>query len=255
MIDDKSTEQARYDRRAVLLQKEITSGKRSGGAESVTPYLRSPYTFYERCIKQWVRHGQSVLEIGSGTGEFTGAAFGTGAAVTATDISEKSLETLAIRFGSVSDRLTTRRADMEVLPFIRESFDVVISAGSLSYGDNETVLGEIHRVIKTGGCYICVDSLNHNPIYRINRYLHHRRGERTASTLRRMPTIRLIEDYGRRFGRIQVRFFGSASWAMPFTSKLIGDDAAAKLSDRIDELFKVRRSAFKFVMIATKTGD
>lgn len=254
MIDDKSAEQARYDRRALLLKQEITSGIRSAGAESVAPYLRSPYTFYERCIKERVRNGQSVLEIGSGTGEFTGAAFSAGAAVTATDISEKSLEALVIRFGSASDRLTTRRADMEVLPFVEESFDVVISAGSLSYGDNETVLGEIHRVIKTGGCFICVDSLNDNPIYRINRYLHHRRGERTASTLRRMPTVRLIEDYGRRFGRMEVRFFGAASWAMPFASKVIGDETAAKLSDRIDGWFKVRRSAFKFVMIATKTG-
>jgi len=255
MIDDKSAEQARYDRRAVLVQDQITSGRRSVGVESVTPFLRSPYAFYERCIKERVRHGQSILEIGSGTGEFTGAALGAGAVVTATDISEKSLDALAVRFGGVSDQLSTRRADMEGLPFVGESFDMVISAGSLSYGDNETVLREIHRVIKTGGCYICVDSLNHNPIYRINRYLHHRRGERTASTLRRMPTVRLIEDYGRRFGRMEARYFGAASWAMPLASKVIGDEAAATLSDRIDGWFHIRRSAFKFVMIATKTGD
>lgn len=254
MNDDKSAEQARYDRRAELLQQEIRSGKRSAGAESVSPYLRSPYTFYETCIRDRVSEGQCVLEIGSGTGEFTGAAFGAGAAVTATDISEKSLEALAVRFGGVSGRLATRMADMEALPFVRESFDMVISAGGLSYGDNHTVLGEIHRVIKTGGCFICVDSLNHNPIYRINRYLHHLRGARTASTLHRMPTVRLIENYGKRFGRIEVRYFGSASWVMPFATKFIGDEAAATLSDRIDAWFQIRRSAFKFVMIATKTG-
>lgn len=70
-----------------------------------------------------------------------------------------------------------------------------------------------------------------------------------------MPTVRLIEDYGRRFGRMEARYFGAASWAMPFASKVIGDEAAATLSDRIDGWFQIRRSAFKFVMIATKTGD
>jgi ubiquinone/menaquinone biosynthesis C-methylase UbiE len=249
-MNDKEIELRRYDNRAGM-----AGGKGTAGALAVAPFLRAPYVFYETCIKRRVRARTSVLEIGAGTGEFTGAALAAGAAVTATDISEKSLEALAVRFGGVSDQLSTRRADMEALPFVEESFDVVISAGSLSYGDNQTVLQGVYRVTKPGGCFICVDSLNHNPLYKINRYIHHLRGERTASTLRRMPTIQLIEAYGKRFGSVEVRYFGSASWFMPVVSKVIGDDSAATLSDRIDRWIGVRRSAFKFVMIATKTGD
>jgi ubiquinone/menaquinone biosynthesis C-methylase UbiE len=254
MIDDKLAEQARYDRRAARLQSQLASGARAAGAASVASYLRAPYTFYEASIRERVGDGTSVLEIGSGTGEFTAAALAAGAAVTATDISERSLEALSVRFAGVGARLTPLRADMESLPFGQGTFDVVISAGSLSYGDNHTVVEEIHRVTKPGGRFICVDSLNHNPLYKINRYVHHLRGERTASTLRRMPTIELIEAYGKRFGSIEVRYFGSASWFTPVASKVIGDDATAALSDRIDRWIGVRRSAFKFVMIATKMG-
>jgi len=254
MIDDKLAERARYDRRAARLRSELASGTRAAGAASVASYLRAPYTFYEASIRERVGAGKSVLEIGSGTGEFTAAALVAGAAVTATDISQRSLEALSVRFAGLGARLTTRSADMEALPFCEGTFDAVISAGSLSYGDNHTVAEEIHRVTKPGGCFICVDSLNHNPLYKINRYVHHLRGERTASTLRRMPTIELIEAYSKRFGSIEVRYFGSASWFMPVASKVIGDDATATLSDRIDRWIGVRRSAFKFVMIATKMG-
>jgi len=235
-MNDKEIELRRYDNRAGM-----TGGKGTAGALAVAPFLRAPYTYYETCIKRRVRARTSVLEIGAGTGEFTGAALAAGAAVTATDISEKSLEALAARFGAVSDQLTTRMADMEALPFVGESFDVVISAGSLSYGDNQRVLQGVYRVTKPGGCFICVDSLNHNSLYKINRYIHHLRGERTASTLRRMPTIQLIEAYGKRFGSVEVRYFGSASWFMPVVSKVVGDDSAATLSDRIDRWIGVRR--------------
>jgi len=254
MIDDKLTEQVRYDRRAALLRGDLMRGDILAGAAAVPGYLRAPYNYYESCIRDHMGPGKSILEIGSGTGEFTVAALATGATVTATDISERSLESLAIRCQSVLGRLTLLRADMEALPFDREIFDSVISAGSLSYGDIRLVLEEIYRVTKPGGCFICVDSLNHNPIYRVNRYIHFLRGKRTASTLRRMPKIGSIEAYRQRFGNCKVRYFGAVSWATPVVSKVVGDDSAATLSDRIDRWIGVRRSAFKFVMIATKTG-
>lgn len=59
-------------------------------------------------------------------------------------------------------------ADMEQLPFENESFNIVTSAGSLSYGYQIKVDYEIRRVLKPNGFFICVDSLKHNPIYKIN---------------------------------------------------------------------------------------
>jgi ubiquinone/menaquinone biosynthesis C-methylase UbiE len=40
---------------------------------------------------------------------------------------------------------------MEKLPFADQSFDIIVSAGSLSYGDNDIVMNEIYRVLKNKG--------------------------------------------------------------------------------------------------------
>jgi hypothetical protein len=36
--------------------------------------------------------------------------------------------------------------------------------------------------LKNKGAFIAIDSLNNNPIYRLNRYLHYLKGERSLST-------------------------------------------------------------------------
>lgn len=140
-------------------------------------------------------------------------------------------------------------ADMEMLPFEANSFDVVTSAGSLSYGDPMLVDAEIRRVLRPGGLFICVDSLNHNPVYRLNRWLHYKKGERTLSTLLRMPTLNRIESISKGFKDTDVHFFGAVSYIMPILARIIGQDQAAKVSDTVDRLVRVRRAAFKFVLV------
>lgn len=221
------------------------------GAGSTDPLIRAPYLFFESLLNAHLLPTHLVLEVGAGTGAFTGVLLRSGANVFATDISPKSLQVLEECYQGVG-RLNTQVADMECLPFPDETFDVVTSAGSLSYGDNGVVMNEIYRVLKGGGLFLCVDSLNHNPIYRFNRWLHYLRGNRTKSTLRRMPTISLIERYGARFGATEVRYFGAVSWLMPLIAPVLGKGRAARVSERVDRIARIRKSAFKFVMIARK---
>ena len=247
MTADRELERARYDARA-----RQASARASSGAVHVPAALRAPYLAYERALTQLSGPGVCVLEIGAGTGEFTGAALAKGAKVWASDISRFSLAALEKQHGP-SDRLQTCVADMESLPFPRLSFDLVASAGALSYGDNDRVRDEIFRVLKPGGAFVCVDSLNHNPIYRLNRWWHFRRGRRSRSTLRRMPRLSLIDSYAARFGHADVQFFGAIAWLTPLLVRVLGESAAAAWSDRLDRFVGVRRSAFKFVMVARKT--
>ena len=88
-----------------------------------------------------------VLEIGCGTGEFSWQAISSGAYVTLLDISENSLEAARYRFKKHMKNIKLKKGDMEDIPFDEENF-IVLSSGSLSYGDHKIVRNEIFRVLK-----------------------------------------------------------------------------------------------------------
>lgn len=252
MIEEKQIEKERYDARALAVSHTGLPIASDDDWYGYVPLVyRTPYNYYVSMIGRLLDRSAEVLEIGSGTGAFTGVLLRTEAKVVASDISVFSLDVLKKRYDAY-DTLETKVADMESLPFPDDSFDAVSCAGSLSYGDNLLVMNEIYRVLRSGGKFICVDSFNHNPVYKLNRWLHFRKGKRTKSTLLRMPSLSMIENYASRFSAVDVRYFGSISWMMTVLEKIMGGDATVMLSDTVDKLVRVRRSAFKIVMIATK---
>jgi ubiquinone/menaquinone biosynthesis C-methylase UbiE len=143
---------------------------------------------------------------------------------------------------------SSKIADMEDLPFKKESFDIICSSGSLSYGDNDIVMEEIYRLLKPQGTVVIVDSLNNNPIYKLNRLLHYYKGNRTKSTLERMPDLNLISKYIKKFGHGEIKFFGSITWAYPILNILLSEKLICKFSNWIDKKFEIKKSAFKFVL-------
>jgi ubiquinone/menaquinone biosynthesis C-methylase UbiE len=262
MASDKEIECSRYNRRA----KDLLSARAhtvedcdapmlEHGAVAVPLELRAPYTYYEHLLAKYLVESRRALEICAGTGLHSGAllAQGTGSVV-CTDISENSLQVLKSTHGYAGDRLSEQAADMECLPFEDQAFDVVACAGGLSYGDPQLVMREIRRVLRPGGHFVCVDSFNENPVYRLNRWLHYLRGERTKSTLLRMPGIPTIKAYKEHFGQVDVRYFGAIAWLSPILKRLVGSHTTARLMDRIDEALGVHRAAFKFVMVARRTA-
>ncbi len=84
-----------------------------------------------------------MLEIGAGIGENTEFLLELGMEVCATDISTRSVEVLVDKFAKY-DLFNAVVAEIEQLPFSNNSFSVVCSAGSLSYGDNSLVMNEIY---------------------------------------------------------------------------------------------------------------
>lgn len=251
MEQDKLIERARYDARA---QSQLKQGAPVVdvplGSQTMPAYLRAPYLFYEQKISQLLTSGHRVLELGAGGGMHTRALVQTGAQVTASDISRSSLDLLAQRFSGFGGNLRTEVADMEDLPFEAHSFDFVVSAGSLSYGEPSVVDAQIRRVLRPGGTLICVDSLNHNPIYRLNRWVHYLRGDRSRSTLKRMPDLVRIDSLSKGFSVAEANYFGAFSFVMPVFARLSGENTAQAISDRLDRVIGVRRLAFKFVLVA-----
>ncbi len=243
---DKEIEQNRYDKRAKFF---IEAGS-FNHISKLSKYLKSPYISYFKLLERQ-NPSSKVLEIGAGMGENTHFLLDMLFEVCATDISPQSVNVMKKRFSSYTD-FSAKVADMEKLPFDDESFDVVCAAGSLSYGDNTIVMNEIYRLIKPGGALIVVDSLNNNFIYRFNRYMHYLRGNRSRSTLIRMPTINLIEKYTDKFGYAEVRYFGAITWLFPLLKFFLSEERITKFSNWIDKNLQIRKSAFKFTMTAVK---
>lgn len=99
---------------------------------------------------------------------------------------------------------------------------------------------------------IAIDSLNNNPVYRFNRYMHYLKSNRSKSTLIRMPTMSLIDKYTEKFGHAEVKFFGAITWIFPLLRKILSEQAVTKLSNWIDVKFNIKESAFKFVIMLEK---
>lgn len=255
-MDDKRRETVRYNCVSDAVLRARNWGALPSGKDTVPGYLREPYEKFETEINIGLSYfgpNPNVLELCAGTGNFTAIPVNSGAIVTATDIAVSALEVVRARYCE-SENLSVAVADIERTGFASESFDMVMCAGGLSYGDNQLVLKEIVRLLKPGGVFVCVDSLNHNLFYRLNRFIHYVRGQRTASTLRRMPTVELINSYSDRFSSFGIWYFGCASWAMPIVSRVVGVANATSFSRWVDRLFDVKYSAFKFVMTGRKTN-
>jgi ubiquinone/menaquinone biosynthesis C-methylase UbiE len=249
---DKEIERQRYDCRAMLTSQSLeTIFTTSIGSASVPLTLRQPYIEYEKLLSTYLSPTDAVLELCAGMGEFSSFLVSKSFHFIASDISPSSLSVLRSRFPT-AQHMDTVVCDIEQLPFSSQSFELIACAGGLSYGDNLVVLSEIYRLLRPGGYFVCVDSLNHNPIYRINRLLHCLRGRRTLSTLNRMPTIKLLQAYEKTFDNLQIQFYGAFSWLLVPLSKVIGQSAAFRLSNALDCWFKIKSSAFKFVLIAQK---
>ena len=213
-------------------------------------FLNEPYELYFKLLEN-KNNKSKLLEIGAGTGQNTGFLIDMSYKVCATDISLEFLEVMNKKFHRCIN-FYTQYADMEKLPFTEESFDVICSAGSLSYGDNEIVMNEIYRVLKPGGMFIAVDSLNNNPIYKFNRYIRYLKKERPKSTLSRMPTICLIDKYAQKFIPIEIKYFGAITWIYPILKIILNEELILNFSNWIDTTFKIKKSAFKFVIKMVK---
>jgi hypothetical protein len=120
--------------------------------------------------------------------------------------------------------------------------------------DLPVFLSGIERVLKPGGAFVCVDSLNHNPIYRFNRYLHYLRGERSKTVISRTPTLKAITVLKSKFpAASQVSFFGIFAFLAPLLKIAVEPERCAALLDKADTRCPaLKRFGFKFVFAGQK---
>lgn len=251
---DKELEKKRYDSKArsLLITDEILNKSKLFGATSIDRTLRKPYLVYEKLISHYITSDTKVLEIGSGVGSHSEILFQTGADVTVSDISNDSLKILNKIFSQSYKNFNTLEADMENIPVKSNTFNIVVSAGSISYGNKKILKNEIYRILKPNGYFIAVDSLNDNLIYRFNRYINYLKGKRSKSTLLNMLNLSDIMKYEDLFKIKKLSFHGSIIWLEPLLKVFLGERKTINIVNYFDKFINVKKSAFKFVVVMKK---
>lgn len=247
-MDDKDLDRQRYDESA---RQELGRSDLSylTGLDDMPRQYLPPYERYYDQLRRVITSDSIVLELGAGSGRHTGVLTECSRRVVASDISHPSLELCRRRTQGAAFPVC---ADIQALPFASGSFDVVTCAGSLSYGDAGVVDAEIHRVLRPGGAVVVVDSLNHNPVYRLNRWIQYRRGDRTVSTVKRMPTMERMFRLARGFEQVTIDRFGSYLYLHPILARALGPERATKTCESLDRRVGGGRNAFKIVMVAER---
>lgn len=222
-------------------------------ADNFPLYLRPPYLYYHELISQQTFPGKKQLDLccGNGIHSFTGAK--NGASVIGIDYAEESIIVCKQRASILNLNVEFITADVESLNFRDESFDLVSCVGSLSYLNHEILLREVYRVLKKDGVFICLDSFNCNPVYRFNRYIHYLRGQRSYSTLRRMPNMNTLKLVNEIFSKVDVKYFGIFTFLSPFLSIVLSPEKILQVLTYLDKHVRIfKRHAFKIVINAQK---
>ena len=179
------------------------------GISAVPEIFRSPFVKYYDLLKSNIHSNTKVLELGSGTGIHTKVLCELANDVTALDISKSSLDLCK---KNTSNKVKVILGSMESIPCPDNSFDVVVSCGSFSYAKLEKLKSEIERVLVPGGTLIYLDSLNYNPIYVLNRFVHFLFRNRTLLTVLRIPTMGKLRAISENFSSSEIFFFDSFLW-------------------------------------------
>ena len=122
-----------------------------------------PQTMYDKLTAAGIgKEGQSILDLGSGTGVVALHLAETGARVTATDISSNQIaqaERLAADKGEKN--ISFKVCSAEDTGFSDNAFDAVTAVQCFHYFDPDKAAAEIRRILKPGGlfCKIFMDWL------------------------------------------------------------------------------------------------
>jgi 2-polyprenyl-3-methyl-5-hydroxy-6-metoxy-1,4-benzoquinol methylase len=127
-------------------------------------------------VLQWFKThcpGKKVLDYCCGWGDDGLLVAAQGAAeVIGIDISEVAIQicrTRAEREGLTN--ISNQVMDAEALEFPDNTFDVVTEYGALHHLDLDAAYGEVARVLRPGGRFLCVEALGHNQIIHLYRKL------------------------------------------------------------------------------------
>lgn len=91
--------------------------------------------------------GTTLVDLGAGSGKFTGTLAKSGANITAVE----PIEGMRAKFRALHPGIEMREGAAERIPLPDQSADAVVAAQAFHWFDGPAALGEIHRVLRPGG--------------------------------------------------------------------------------------------------------
>lgn len=215
----------------------------------IQKFQRVVFDHYYECIRKNINSKMDVLELGAGMGRHSGVILDTGANLTVNDISASSLKVLKRIYPAIKNMIVS---SMDQVPIEAKSYDVIVSCGSLSYADPNILDKEIFRLLRNGGSLVILDSLNHNPLYKLNRVFKYFIKKRSKSSVKRIPDLDRIDQLSRHFNKSDIKFFGTYFWIIRILDFVIGQDIANKTNILLEKYFPSSKNAFKFVLVCNE---
>lgn len=138
----------------IIKDKNIDGGKAFDWGRVSGEYAKYrdiyPQEFYEKIInRNLCVEGQSILDIGTGTGVLPRNMYRYGGRWTGTDISEEQIE--QAKKLSVGMDIDYQAVATENIDFPDETFDVITACQCFWYFKHEQVMPELHRMLKKNG--------------------------------------------------------------------------------------------------------
>ncbi len=186
---------------------ELDEYARIAAAEDDHWWYRNMRALMADLLRPWLRRDQLILDAGCGPGG-NNAWLGEHGTVVGADLSSRALELLRERHPDSRPV----QADVQALPFRRDSFDVVVDVTVLcSVPDDGVAVRELARVLRPGGVALLVE-----PAFEALRRAH----DRTVHSRRRYRRYGLAELVTQSGLRVQRATY--ACWYLAPPAALLG---------------------------------
>ncbi len=231
--------------------------KELGSSSSFDLFLLESYQF----LKNFLQNGnenKNVLDYGCGTGVHLPWLSKSFKEVTGIDLSQNSLRIVEKRIESENlKNVKLVLGDCEKTEFQGEFFDTVFDGGTFSSLDLNNALKEIHRILKSGGMLIGIETLGHNPLANFKRKINKILGKRTAWAESHIFKLDDLDVVKRSFDIVELRFYHIISWPVfPFLNWSGGKILLKSLESLDHILLKtfpfLKKYSFKIVFILRK---
>ena len=140
-------------------QNHIDQGKPYDWGQTSLDYAKYrdiyPLQMYQELLSQGLcQKGQSVLDIGTGTGVLPRNLYSYGAQFTGIDIASEQIEQARLLAKNADMNINFQCVAAEDAQFQDLSFDVITACQCFTYFDHSTLAPILHRILKPNGCFV-----------------------------------------------------------------------------------------------------